>query len=619
MARQSKSDIQKKWEERIERGKCFKDEDFTKPFKVELGRDYFEGKQNPGWPENEWLTINKIYSHIKAQLPVLYAIDPYFYVKLKKSYKPDPMSVVTMEQKGKMRQAYLNYLKGETELKTKARMSIQDAFFAYGVIKTHFTAEEIENPDAGQPMLDDDEIEMIDPETGQLILEPDTIPINERYKVTRIHPDNLIFPEHSGPLDDEWPWIAERFVISKAQAKKNKWISKTALDDAPTKTKAEAEKDKKKGFFSVFSTKTDSDKKTSDQEYYVGYEIYDLENSEWLIIIEDAKSPAKDPGPLPKGTEDHPYSILRFTLRDKSPYPIPPVSQALDPQKELNMARSRIMTHRKRFNRKYVLSRQFFSDPDDAASKLTYGEDGTVLTTDAGDARMAVSAIQDAQLDQQTYLEISALNGDLVETLSTSGEARGLPQADSATQAALIDKRLEVREGDMLSQVVDWVTDIARKLDQLVQAHITEDEAVKIYGPQGEFWEMVKSTDYQAIDGEFEYSVNVGAMLPRLPQTERAQWMAFLQVLMGFPHLMTSKHFMTQMAELHHIEDENMVEELRQIGLQIMQGSMPMPGGGGGSQAGVPEDNAITKVLGAALGDQGGNANGGGAESLQQA
>ena len=75
-----------------------------------------------------------------------------------------------------------------------------------------------------------------------------------------------------------------------------------------------------------------------------------------LIIVEDAPKPVMMPSPCPAGTEKHPYSILRFALRENSPYPIPMVSQALDVQKELNLARSRIMTHRKRFNRKYGFS-----------------------------------------------------------------------------------------------------------------------------------------------------------------------------------------------------------------------------------------------------------------------
>jgi hypothetical protein len=140
--------------------------------------------------------------------------------------------------------------------------------------------------------------------------------------------------------------------------------------------------------------------------------------------------------------------------------------------------------------------------------------------------------------------------------------------------------------------------------------HIDRDEAVKITGPQGEFWQVVRETDYEKIEGEFEYSVNLGASRPRLPDIERAQWIAFMsQVVIPFPHILTSPQIMKRMAEMFHIEDEAAIEEFRQLGLKIMSGQMPMPGGQGGG----PSDNPIAAVLGAALGPQGGNAGGGGA------
>ena len=43
-----------------------------------------------------------------------------------------------------------------------------------------------------------------------------------------------------------------------------------------------------------------------------------------------------------------------------------------------------------------------------------------------------------------------------------------------------------------------------------------------------------------------------------------------------------------------------MLEEMRQIGLKILTGQMPMPGAGG-SQAGVPEDRP-TSAMGGMLG-----------------
>jgi hypothetical protein len=83
------TELQKKWEEKIRRAEKAK-KDWADQFEVPKLRQYFEGKQNPGYPADEWITINKFYSHVMAQLPLLYSMDPYFYVKLKKSYSIDP-------------------------------------------------------------------------------------------------------------------------------------------------------------------------------------------------------------------------------------------------------------------------------------------------------------------------------------------------------------------------------------------------------------------------------------------------------------------------------------------------------------------------------------------------
>jgi hypothetical protein len=325
-----------------------------------------------------------------------------------------------------------------------------------------------------------------------------------------------------------------------------------------------------------------------------------------LKILEDATQPVMMPTELPPGVECHPFSFLRYVLRDNSPYPIPLVSQALDPQDEINDARSKIAIHRKRFNRKY--SAVDGQVDEDELDKLEVGEDGTIIKVRA---HSAIDAIQDAQLDPTTYQEVALLNQDMIEIMGSGDEARAIAGSDSATEAGIIDKRMDIREGDKLSLVQDFVIDSAANMDKLVKAHITQDEAVQISGPRGEVWETVRAEDYEDIAGEFEYSVNVGSTIARLPQLERAQWMAFLQVLRDFPHLLTQPRLMKRMAEMHHIEDEQMLDDLFQLGQQILGGSVPMPGGGG-SQAGVPGANPIAAVAGAAGGVTGGNTNGGG-------
>jgi hypothetical protein len=603
---QSSVDLQKNWEDKISRAKKVRTE-WKNLFRVDLARDFFEGKQNPGYPKNEWITINKLYSHLKSQLPALYSVDPYFYVKLKKSYQPDPTAIILYEQRGKIRQAYLNYLKEELKLKEKMRLAIQDAHFAYGILKVYYHADEVKNPDGGQSILGDDGMPMMG-ENGPLI-EPEYIPTNERYCISRVHPDDFLWDEDAGPLEEDWNWVAQCRRRTMDEIKNDRRYTKAkrkalvAGSDGGDEDRKKREERKKGGDIASKSDSMATKKAETDEEKIIyEWEIYDLKKKKWLIIAEGADTPIVEEEELPPGVKKHPFSILRFTFRDDSPYPIPPLSQGIDPQKEYNLSRSQLLTHRKRFNRKYEAYVPALEDPDSEITKMESGEDGTIIRKNQ--PIPVITPINDAPLDQTRIQEIMLLNSDMIELFGGSAdEARGIAGADSATQAGILDRRLEMKEGDHLSMVIDAVIDVGKNLDRQVQTHITKDEAILVIGPQGQYWELVKARDYEEIQGEFQYSVNVGSTIPRLPQMERSQWMAFLQVVTGFPALLTAPHFMKRMAELFHIEDEAMVEELRQIGIKIMQGAM-MPPKPTGSVAGAPETKPQSVVGGQAGGPQ---------------
>jgi hypothetical protein len=590
----SQGKTQEKWETNIARAKKVR-KNWKDLFRVDMAREYMDGKQNPGYPAEEWITINQIYSHLKAQLPSLYSADPYFYVRLRRSFSPNPMMIALWEKRGKIRQSYLNYLKEELNLKEKARLCIQDGQFAYGVAKVHYKADEIENPDFGNAMLADDGDFLSDEETGSPIMEPETIPINERYVITRIHPDDFLWDEDASTLEDTWKWVAQCIRMPLSEAKKDKRFNKAALKKLEGKGEVKDEdskrrEERKKGDVKGRSEYDDNRPKVKKQdEIVVLWEIYEIDKKKWHVIAEGGDAPLVTGEPLPPGTEKHPFAILRFTVRDDSPYPHPPISPGIDPQKEFNLSRSRILKHRKRFNRKYEANISMMTeDPDTELSKLESGDDGTYIKVNQTGA---IAPIKDAPLDQMGYIEINYLKSDLIELLGgATEESRGIAGAESATQASILDKRLEIKEGDSMSMVIDFVKVIARKLDQLVQTHITKDEAVRVTGPQGEFWEMVRVADYDQIEGEYEYAVNVGSTVPRMPHVERSQWMAFLQLLGNFPQLLLSPTLMKRMAEMHHIEDEAMLQELSTIGQQMMSGQIPEPGASG-SQAGVPGKN----------------------------
>jgi len=595
--------LQKIWEQRLDEShqahKEWKDQ-----FKVDLGIQYFEGQNPKTLPEAEWININKIYSHLQAQLPKLYSVDPYFYVKVKKSHEVDVNNIIEMERRGVVRQSMLNYLKVELDLKAKARMSIQDAHFAFGVIKSRRASDLEKHPHAGEPILDEDGNELQNEETGEALIYPEQLPVNERYESQRIHPDDFRFDAEAGPLPDSWSWVACRIEMTKQEALDDPRLSSAAVKQvkATKRKKNKHEDDKPRSGLSRFVAAKERD----EEDIIEIWEIYDLKKKEWLMIAENGVDPLIKPRSMPPGIEDHSFSILRFTLRDRSPYPIPPVFNAIDPQRELSTTRSQIMTHRKRFNRKYEVVRTKLED-DGEMDKLETGDDGTVISVIANGA---VTPIKDAPLDQAHHTEIQALDADIAEAMGTPDFARGISGTDSATEAGLLDTRLNLREGDRMSMVVDFVRDWARKMDMLVQFHISEDEAVKITGPQGEEWATVQSKDYEAIKGEFEYSVNVGASQPRLPDIERAQLTAFLsQVVIPFPQILTQKAIVKQFAELFHIEDDAFIEAMVMLGQQIAQGQVPAPG----AQGGGPSNNPVAEMMGMAGGPAGGNANGGGA------
>jgi len=317
-----------------------------------------------------------------------------------------------------------------------------------------------------------------------------------------------------------------------------------------------------------------------DPDIIVLWEVYDLRNEEWLIVAEGNREFLITPEEIPEDIDGDPFVDLRFTLRDDSWYPIPPTSQWLDSQREYCEVRSKILTHRKRFNRKYEIYSGAFDDVESEAAKLVSGEDGTCLIK--SQPMQAVFTVPDGPLDMQVHTELAYLKmdfGDLAVGSNQRGSTQGV---DSATEAGILEKRAIMREGDRVALVQDFVVDIGRKLDQCIQEHITRDQAIRVTGPQGELWVEVKESDYEDIEGEYEYSVNVGATTPQLPEIERAQLLSFAGLFMQAPQLWASlPTFTKHILESHHIYNEKMIEEFKAVGDAIASGAIPVPGAQG--------------------------------------
>jgi hypothetical protein len=563
------------WLDKIERAKKVKEE-WQQQFRIILEYDYLEGRQRPPHINaRDWMTINKVFSSLRAILPSLYRNDPYFFIKLTRSFKPDPMLIALYEAKALGRQSMLNYLKPQVSLKQKIRLAIFDALFQFAVMKSHTEGDLVENPDKGQPMLDDAGDPLFDDE-GNPLKEPALIPVNEEYHVSRVHPDDFLVDEDAGPLEDDISWLAQRIKMRVEKVRKDprfdKQVRQTIQPTEMTDKTQEDREKRKKGM----ALQSPQEKAAT---WVVMWEVYDLEERQWFTVAEGCKEFLVKPDSVPKGVKKHPYSFLRFFLRDNSWYPLPIVSQWLDPQREYSELRSKVMTHRKRFNRKYVVNKNALNvpDPDVELTKLEVGEDGTIVLTNGQAANDVVFPILDAPLDQNHIQELLMLSKDFEELAIGPNQRMQTQGVDSATEAGIIEKRAMIQEGDDIAQVVDFACEIAEKLDAQIQVHLTEDQAVKVEGPDGEeTWQLIRAQDYSEIEGEYDYSVDMSQVTQQTPEVERAQFTALMQLFMAAPALGTDKAIVRFICQLYNADDQMMNGVMRVCGAMVA-GRLPMP------------------------------------------
>jgi hypothetical protein len=511
----------------------------------------------------------------------------------------------------------LNYYKDKLKLKEIVRMAIQDAQFAYGAVKIRANVDMKENEDAGEPILSDEELPLIG-DDNEILRQPDEIPLSARYSITRVHHDDFIWDAEAGTTPETWWWLAERVRVTEDELRADKRFSKSAVeqllskasrvDDKNDELQASRERRKKGDIagshevseepFSQDGSATTDKKSLRKGDRVIAYwEITDLREDEMLAVAEGGVIPLMDPEPLPPGVFDHAYEILMFTRRDDSPYPIPAISQGIDIQQATNETYTMIRTHLKRFNRKYA-SWANAMEPEEK-SKLESGDDGTVIEVRTPED--VPIPIKDAPLDQTNLIQISMFANALIKVLGgQSSESKGIAGADSASQAIIINRRQSVREGDKTTKVNEFVRNIARKLDKLIQVHLDTPEAIQVNGPQGRFWALVRPQDYEEIEGEYAIETNVASTAPQNPEMERNSFIAWLSMLASAPHLMLSRRLLEKSAEMHHVDDEVLIDEMFAIGQLILkqqsQGGQGAATRGTGSVPNVTEQNpqAIT-------------------------
>ena len=484
---------------------------------------YFMGEQ---WETltrtalSDVIMINLIFAHIRSTLPMLYFQNPHYYVRPKRA---------EFKTSAEIAEWVLNYFCDKGKIKREIRLATLDALLMIGIVKDGYNPVFITNPKKGQRVIagideNGNEILVVDPETNEMIVEPDELLYSEDFFSKRVSPKNMLFdPEKKNFLDD-MNWIGEEIIQRLDDVKTNEYFKNR------DKVKESHFATDKQYYGMQSQTEVKDDLKRVKLIH-----IYDFKDESFKIYAEGQQN--QDLGFLfedniPDGINYHPYSILKFHEIPDEFFPLSEVKLLKPIQDEINKARSILMIHAKRFLRKYEFETGYFADEEEK-EKFKEPEDGMLVEVNRG-ALGKLQPIQDATVDPALYEHMGRLLADFWMVAGRTEQERGIVERRKTMfESSQIEKYGQLRSQDAISLVEDFAKDIAKKkLDQL-QANLRVPVAIEIAGEIGKYWE--EGLTKENIYGDFDLQIDIGATTPKVPEVEREQLVKFLDLISSIP------------------------------------------------------------------------------------
>jgi hypothetical protein len=497
------------WQKEIAAAKTRK-ADYNENYRISEALDFYRGFQAGHISSeylNEYKVINHLFSQIESVVPALLPTLPKVHVSVDNYLiGGQAWEVEELERIATIREAATNFLLKQTKTKDKVSIAIIDAMFSFGVIKTNYLFDIVE-------------------ENGK------RIKTQGNYIVERIDPADIYFDQYAGADPASWKFIMQKVRLPRFQLSKSLFLA-DILGESPD---------------------------IGDNELVKYWEVYDLFNNEMLIINETLEVKYKNT--IPQAVSPHPFTFLFFNQDPKSPYPIAIASQALDLCSEFNELRSRLNMHNKRYNRivQYVPSQD--EDEDmiaDNISKLQSGGDGTIIITGFN---TKIQPVQFPSFSSSSYDEIALIKQDIQEII---GIHREFKSGATATEASIAGGILQAKQGKKVNIIIEALAEIAKKLDKLVSFYLNKEFAVKTSGKHGDYFLTVSRSSY-INELSLSFVVDITTLEPQVPQVEQRNLLGLLQILGQAPQLLAAESVVTKIAKLFNINDKRLIVEVREI------------------------------------------------------
>lgn len=528
MARVSKSEKLARYRHRIDHSRRWRETEGFDALWNRL-RDLYKGKHfPPGTPDEDRIAINVAFSTLNVIFPSISVNYPKITVAARRPEDED--GALIAEQ-------VLNYYWRIHNFRDPFRRAAKDFLtFGHGWLKVGYKYVEDERPmsedEAAEEFINAraevDAYAVANPELADSLPSDDDLLANVVSSVTTVSEDRP-FVERISPFDmfvdpeatcmADARWVAQRLVRPLEDVQNDKRYRRSV------RTKVQADS-------SILHDSLTSRQRRqlgSDADRVTVWEFYDLRSRTICVFTEGSADYLIDPKRMPY-TFDCPFVMLRnYDVPDEF-YPIGDLEMLEGPQLELDKTRSQMMNHRRKYARKWLFRESAFTEAGRQA--LMDERDGVMVPVE-----------EDVPLgDTVVPLPITSMSADLygfsqtieqdIDTISGVNEyARGsAPEIRrTATEAALIQDAANARAADKLAVIENGIAEVARRVLQTLQQFMTEDNVVRVVGPNGNQGWFTFS--YRDIAGEYDFEVEAGSTQPNNEAFRQQQAMSLMNAV----------------------------------------------------------------------------------------
>lgn len=565
MARATEEDRLKIWQNRIHAANK-KFEDWSKAYNTDRLEEYYLGRQWQGLEDTEAdkkYTINMVYSTVEVNKPSMSFYKPQIRVQPRPGRNSSLGSTST--EKAKLCEDTVQTFIDDPDVKfaMETGLALHEAHFRYGVVEVGYTSDWMDNPNAGKPILKEGTEDPMRDSQGQEVIEPERKIEREAMFVRRIPAKQFRVSASSRNSLDQNDWVAYYEWHYVEDIKRNplykgtKGLKSTgSMRGMPTDTDVESHSD------------------AEDCEEHSGmikvWKIWDMRSMRRHVYAEGHKKFLLEKEPF----KFLPLSVMKFHEILDSFYPLPPVSQWIGPQDELNEIRDSQRAHRRRFYRRYTTMAGAIDEPE--LEKLETGGDGVIITVNTPNALVPVA---DASMGADVWNHLGETKQDLLSVTGVGGDQRGVADSETATQANIIDVRSKLRESSARTRVSEWLSQIARLMLMTIREKMALPFWVKrnidpsslAADPMAaltiaDLYKEITAEDVTDID--LDIIVDLASMSPVTEETERVSWNQVIAILTNpvVAQLMAmSPIILRRTLTLYGIRAENDIQEVQRV------------------------------------------------------